>query len=111
MGPQAPNSTMPYAARIAGTGSAFPEKRLTNDEISTFLETNDEWIRERTGIRERRISDVKNPAEHNSSLGLRAAQRPGHPRRCVRLLGLSHQSALRFAAGQGDRAFVVGCAG
>jgi 3-oxoacyl-[acyl-carrier-protein] synthase-3 len=64
----------PYAARITGTGSAFPEKRMTNDEIGTFLETNDEWIRERTGIRERRISDIKNPAEHNSSLGLRAAQ-------------------------------------
>lgn len=67
-------STTPYAARITGTGSAFPEKRMTNEDIGKFLETSDEWIRERTGIRERRISNVKNPAEHNSSLGLRAAQ-------------------------------------
>jgi 3-oxoacyl-[acyl-carrier-protein] synthase-3 len=46
---------------------------MTNEDISKFLDTNDEWIRERTGIRERRISDIKNPSEHNSSLGLRAA--------------------------------------
>jgi 3-oxoacyl-[acyl-carrier-protein] synthase-3 len=71
MSAQLPKS--PYAARITGTGSAFPAKRMTNDEIGTFLETNDEWIRERTGIRERRVSDVKNPAELNSSLGLKAA--------------------------------------
>jgi 3-oxoacyl-[acyl-carrier-protein] synthase-3 len=68
------NLNFPFAARITGTGSAFPERRMSNDEIGTFLETNDEWIRERTGIRERRVADIKNPAELNSSLGLRAAQ-------------------------------------
>jgi len=71
---------MGYAARITGTGSAFPENRFTNDDIARKLaklgvETNDSWIRERTGIRERRFSDIENPAEHNSSLGFAAAQK------------------------------------
>lgn len=42
--------------RIAGTGSALPEYVRTNKEIEGFVETTDEWIRERTGICERRIS-------------------------------------------------------
>jgi len=71
---------MEFAARITGTGSAFPEKRLTNDDIAreltrAGLETGDQWIRERTGIVERRISNVDNEAETNSSLGARAAQK------------------------------------
>ena len=71
---------MKFAARITGTGSAFPERRLTNDDIAKELtrfglETNDQWIRERTGIVERRISNVQNPAETNSSLGARATQK------------------------------------
>jgi len=71
---------MNFAAKIIGTGSAFPERRMTNDDVARKLtqfglETNDEWIRERTGIAERRISDVENESELNSSLGARAAQK------------------------------------
>lgn len=40
---------------ILGTGKAVPEYSLTNDELSTMVETNDEWIRTRTGIGARRI--------------------------------------------------------
>lgn len=69
---------MEFTARISGTGSAFPAKRMTNDDISRELTrfgqtTNNQWIRERTGIIERRISNVQNKAETNSSLGARAA--------------------------------------
>lgn len=64
-----------HASQVTGTGSAFPAKRLTNDELSKTIETNDEWIRERTGIRERRVMDRDNPAERNSSLGLAASIR------------------------------------
>ncbi|MBV6395756.1 MAG: 3-oxoacyl-[acyl-carrier-protein] synthase 3 [Anaerolineales bacterium] len=46
---------MPYA-HITGWGMSVPEPVLTNDDISKMVETNDEWIRERTGIRERRIA-------------------------------------------------------
>src|SRR5581483_3897452 len=41
--------------RIAGTGRALPSKVLTNDDLSKMVATSDEWIAERTGIRERRI--------------------------------------------------------
>lgn len=40
---------------IIGTGSCFPKKRVTNDDLTAFLDTNDEWIYTRTGIKERRI--------------------------------------------------------
>ena len=49
-------STPQFGAIIAGTGSCVPEKRLTNDDLSKMVATNDEWIVQRTGIRERRIA-------------------------------------------------------
>lgn len=74
---------MPYAATITGTGCAFPRNRVTNKDIVQRLEkdnitTNDQWIRERTGIRERRFSDLENSDEHNSSLGVAAARKALH---------------------------------
>src|SRR5436190_2148791 len=41
---------------ITGLGCHVPERVVTNEELSTLVDTNDEWIRERTGIRERRIA-------------------------------------------------------
>jgi len=41
--------------KILGTGSALPSLSVTNEMLSTFLDTNDEWISTRTGIKERRI--------------------------------------------------------
>jgi 3-oxoacyl-[acyl-carrier-protein] synthase-3 len=41
---------------ITGLGCHVPDRVLTNDELATIVDTNDEWIRERTGIRERRIA-------------------------------------------------------
>ena len=43
-------------ARIVGTGSYLPERVMTNAELEQLVETTDSWIRERTGIRERRIA-------------------------------------------------------
>ena len=43
-----------YTAKISGTGHYVPERVVTNDYLSTLMDTNDEWITERTGIRERR---------------------------------------------------------
>jgi len=59
-------------AKIIGTGSCLPPKIVTNDDLSKMVDTNDEWIRERTGIRERRVSD---PATATSDLGVVAAER------------------------------------
>ena len=48
---------MTYAA-ITGWGACMPPAILSNDDLSTFLETSDEWITTRTGMKERRISHV-----------------------------------------------------
>ena len=40
---------------IIGTGSAYPEKVVTNDDLAKFLDTSDEWIKTRTGVHERRV--------------------------------------------------------
>jgi 3-oxoacyl-[acyl-carrier-protein] synthase-3 len=57
---------------IAGTGSYAPEKVVTNADLAKVVDTNDQWIVERTGIRERRmVAD----GEATSDLALRAAQR------------------------------------
>jgi 3-oxoacyl-[acyl-carrier-protein] synthase-3 len=48
---------MTYAA-ITGWGKAMPPAVLTNADLSTFLDTNDEWIVSRTGMKERRVSHV-----------------------------------------------------
>src|SRR5689334_13277217 len=61
-----------YGAIIAGTGSCLPDKRLTNDDLSKMVETSDEWIVQRTGIRERRIVG---PNETTATLGTAAARR------------------------------------
>jgi 3-oxoacyl-[acyl-carrier-protein] synthase-3 len=45
-------------AAIVGWGKCLPPAVLTNDDLATFIDTNDEWILSRTGIRERRISHV-----------------------------------------------------
>lgn len=42
---------------IIGLGTSLPERRITNDDLATTLDTNDEWIRTRTGISARRIAD------------------------------------------------------
>ena len=44
---------MPHT-RISGVGYYVPEKVVTNDDLSQWMETSDEWIQERTGIKERR---------------------------------------------------------
>jgi len=59
-------------AKIIGVGSFVPEKVMTNDDIAQLVDTSDEWIASRTGIRERRIAD-ENTA--TSDLALAAAQK------------------------------------
>ncbi len=60
--------------RIIATGSAVPEKIVTNDDLSRHMDTSDEWIRTRTGIRERRISEEA-PEQKLFSLSREAAER------------------------------------
>jgi len=57
-------------SRIAGTGSYLPEKVVTNDDLAKVVDTSDEWIRTRTGIRERRVAAE---GQATSDLGYQAA--------------------------------------
>ena len=59
-------------ARIAGTGSYLPEKVLTNEDLTKFVDTSDEWIAARTGIRERHVAAE---GETTSDLAFHAATR------------------------------------
>lgn len=59
-------------AHITGWGMAVPEQILTNDDLSEMVNTNDEWIRSRTGIRERRIASEE---QSSVSLAVEAALR------------------------------------
>jgi 3-oxoacyl-[acyl-carrier-protein] synthase-3 len=64
------NPTGGLGASIVGWGTAVPETRLTNADLEARLDTNDKWIVERTGIRERRIAG---PGESTATLGTAAA--------------------------------------
>ena len=58
-------------ARIAGTGSYLPEKIVTNRDLEKTVETTDEWIRDRTGIKKRHVAA---DGETSSDMGLAAAR-------------------------------------
>ncbi|GER80475.1 MAG: ketoacyl-ACP synthase III [Anaerolineae bacterium] len=63
---------MPYA-HITGWGMSVPEPVMTNDDLARIVDTNDQWIRERTGIRERRIARENDfPSTLGTSAALRA---------------------------------------
>jgi 3-oxoacyl-[acyl-carrier-protein] synthase-3 len=59
-------------AQIAGTGGYLPERIMTNKEFEAFVETSDEWIRERTGIKRRHVAAK---GEKTSDMALAAANR------------------------------------
>ncbi len=59
-------------ALIIGTGSALPSRVLTNFDLEKMVDTSDEWITQRTGIKERRIVA---PGESNSQLAVKASQK------------------------------------
>ena len=66
-----PRSAKPQrTVSIIGTGSYVPEKILTNEDLSKIVETDDEWITTRTGIKERRIAADD---EYTSDMGAKAA--------------------------------------
>lgn len=60
-----------YSVEIIGTGSCIPENRVSNSDLSKFVDTSDEWISERTGIKERRITT----GENTSDFAVGAAQK------------------------------------
>ncbi|HJU19854.1 MAG TPA: beta-ketoacyl-ACP synthase III [Stellaceae bacterium] len=63
---------MNWRAQIAGYGAYLPERIVTNAELARRLDTSDEWIRQRTGIGERRVAAA---GERTSDLAVQAAER------------------------------------
>jgi 3-oxoacyl-[acyl-carrier-protein] synthase-3 len=67
------NPTVSRTASIIGTGSYVPGRILTNAELEKIVETSDEWIVSRTGIRERRIAGLEEPTSHLAANAAKAA--------------------------------------
>jgi 3-oxoacyl-[acyl-carrier-protein] synthase-3 len=61
-----------FHSKIAGLGYYVPENVVTNDDLSKIIDTNDEWIQERTGIQERR--HIIKGEDTTTSMGVKAAQ-------------------------------------
>src|SRR6201998_2736724 len=70
--PRARHNFQGRTCSITGVGSYVPERILTNADLEKMVETSDEWIVTRTGIKERRIAA---PNEFTSDLATKAAQR------------------------------------
>ena len=65
-------------SRIAGTGSYLPEKVVTNDDLSKVVDTSDEWIRTRTGIRQRHVAaDGQTSSDMGHQAALKAIEAAG----------------------------------
>jgi len=64
---------MLYQSKIAGLGSYVPENVVTNNDLSKMMDTNDEWIQERTGIKERRHIK-KGDGNSTATMGVKAAK-------------------------------------
>lgn len=64
-------------ARIIGTGSAVPEQIVTNEDLSKIVETSDEWISSRSGIRERRVAKEETTTSLAILAGKRALENAG----------------------------------
>ena len=61
-----------YHSKITGLGYYVPDHVVTNDDLSKLIDTNDEWIQERTGIQERR--HIINGEDTTTSMGVKAAK-------------------------------------
>lgn len=66
------DSSLVTKAAITAVGSYVPEEVLTNHDLEQMVDTNDEWIRSRTGISERRIA--KNPLHSTAFMAIKASQ-------------------------------------
>jgi 3-oxoacyl-[acyl-carrier-protein] synthase-3 len=83
-------------SRIIGTGSYFPSQVRTNADLETMVETTDEWIIERTGIKERRIiADNETVATMGAQAALKAIEAAGIDKNSIDMIVLATTSASR----------------
>ena len=79
-------------AGILGTGHAYPEGILTNADLATMVETSDDWITTRTGIKQRRKAG---PDEYTSLFAVRAARKAIERARLTRSRPCEARAACR----------------
>src|SRR6266571_3750321 len=91
---------------ITGLGAYVPERVLTNDELSTIVDTSDEWIMDRTGIRERRIAAPEQVLA--DMLGAQDAAAYDLLAGCTGFMYALVQAYGMIAASLADRALVIG---
>ena len=72
--------------KIIGTGSCLPEAVVTNDDLSKIMDTSDEWIRTRTGIRERHLAKEETTASMSTEAAERAMENAGVPAQDIDLI-------------------------
>lgn len=83
-------------SRIIGTGSYFPSQVRTNADLETMVETTDEWIIERTGIKERRIiADNETVATMGAQAALKAIEAAGIDKNSIDMIVMATTSAAR----------------
>jgi 3-oxoacyl-[acyl-carrier-protein] synthase-3 len=92
-----------YSSKIAGVGHYVPERIITNQHLSTLMDTNDEWITERTGIKERRY--FEKGKDTVSNMAMRAAdialERAGCPKSAVDFIVFATITPDYFFPGSG----------
>lgn len=66
-----------YTSRIIETGSYLPELVISNDDLAKIVDTSDEWISSRTGIKERRITSGENTSDISTKAALQIIERAG----------------------------------
>ena len=117
---------MNRVSRILGLGSAFPDQVLTNKDLEKIVETSDEWITERTGIRARRkLREDENNSDIACKAGLEALEQAGlkpedvdlilgctnTPDRWMPSLAATVQAKMGIANGSAAYDVVTACAG
>ena len=78
--------------RIIGTGSYVPEQIVTNDDLAKIVETNDQWIRSRTGIGERRIATDESTSQMAARASAKALENAGVRAEDIELILLATSS-------------------
>ena len=69
------NTRRERSFKVLGTGIGIPEKVLTNADLEKMVDTNDEWIRSRTGIHERHVADENTATSHLAATAINNACR------------------------------------
>ena len=82
---------------IRGTGACVPKRVMDNDEIAGFVETSDEWIRERTGVERRHIAEEETTVSMAVEAGLQAVEEAG--------ISPEEIDMILVATGSADRVF------